>query len=103
MDNFKIVITQRAFSSISECVMFVNNVSPDAANSLYDDLMSTIKSLSTFPNKHPEIQNLIIRGAKVRKIPIHNGRYIILYKVDKDIVEIYDIIDVRKNNILSKI
>ena len=76
--------------------MFVDNVSPDAANSLYDDLMSSIKSLSIFSNKHSEIQNLIIRGVKVRKMPIHNGKYIILYKVDKNIFEIYDIIDVRK-------
>lgn len=103
MNNYKIVITQHAFSSISECVMFVNNVSPEAANSLYEELMTSIKSLSTFPNKYPEIQDLLIMDAKVRKMPIHNGRYVILYKVENDTVVIYDIIDTRKDSILSKL
>ena len=100
MNNYKIVITQHAFSSISECVMFVNN---EAANSLYEELMTSIKSLSTFPNKYPEIQDLLIMDAKVRKMPIHNGRYVVLYKVENDTVVIYDIIDTRKDSILSKL
>lgn len=103
MNNYKINITQRAYSSISECVMFVKNVSFDAAKTLYEDIISSIKSLSTMPNKYPEINGLLIRGCKVRKMPIHNGKYVILFKVENDNVDVYDIIDVRKDNILLKI
>ena len=103
MNNYSIIITQRAYSSITECVLFVNNVSIEAANHLYDEMMTAINSLSSFPNKYPEIPGLLIRGIKVRKMPIHDGRYVILYKVENDNVVIYDIIDTRKDSVLAKI
>ena len=103
MNNYSIIITQRAYSSIIDCVAFVNNISNEAANQLYDEIISSLNSLSTFPNKYPEIQNLLIRDSKVRKMPIHNGRYVALYKVDVNSVCIYDVIDTRKDNILLKI
>lgn len=103
MIDFKIVISQRAFSNIIECVSFVKNVSLEAANELYQEIIKSIGSLSTFPNKYQEIENLRIKESKVRKMPIHKGRYVILYKVESDTVVVYDIIDARKDNILSKI
>lgn len=103
MNNYSITITQKAYSSITECVLFVNNVSREAANQLYEEMMNAIRSLSSFPNKYPEVPGLFIRDIKVRKMPIHDGRYVILYKVENDKVVIYDIIDTRKDNILTKI
>ena len=100
MTNYKISISQRAFSDITECVLFVKNVSKVAANDLYNEIMESIKSLSTFPNKYPEVDGLLIRQSKVRKMTIHNGRYFILYKVDDGVVYIYDILDSRKDNCL---
>ena len=61
MTNYKISISQRAFSDITECVLFVKNVSKEAANDLYNEIMESIKSLSTFPNKYPEVDGLLIR------------------------------------------
>ena len=103
MNNYSITITQKAYSSITECVLFVNNVSSDAANKFYEEMMNAIRSLSSFPNKYPEVPGLLIRDIKVRKMPIHDGRYVILYKVENDKVVIYDNIDTRKDNILTKI
>ena len=103
MNNYSITITQKAYSSITECVLFVNNVSSDATNHLYEEMMNAIRSLSSFPNKYPEVPGLLIRDIKVRKMLIHDGRYVILYKVENDKVVIYDIIDTRKDNILMKI
>ena len=103
MNSFSISITQKAYSSINECVLFVQNVSTEAANGLYEEMMTAIRSLSTFPNKYPEIPGLLIRNIKVRKMPIHDGRYVILYKVEKDSIVIYDIIDTRKDGVLTKI
>ena len=103
MTEYKIVITQRAFSDISECVLFVKNVSKEAAENLYLEIIDSIKSLSTFPNKCSEIEGLLIKESKVRKMPIHNGRYMILYKVEQDVVTIYDILDTRKNNAILKL
>ena len=103
MTKYKILISQRAFSDINECVLFVKNVSLSAALDLHKEIISSIESLSTFPNKYPEIDNLRIRGSKVRKMPIHQGRYVILYKVENDFIVIYDIFDVRKDSFLNKL
>ena len=100
MNEYKIDITQRAYSDIYECVLFVKNVSLEAAKNLHEEIINSINSLSSFPNKYPEIEDLKIRESTVRKMPIHNGRYVILYKVEKDVVVVYDILDTRKDNFI---
>lgn len=103
MVQFKISITQKAFSSISEHVLFVRNVSLEAAKELYEETMTSLRSPSSFPERHPEIQDLRIAGARIRKMAIHDGRYVALYKVDGDTVVIYDVIDTRKDGILNRL
>ena len=103
MGQFKISITQRAFSSISEHVLFVRNVSLEAAKELYEETMTSLRSLSSFPERYPEIQDLRIAGSHIRKMPIHNGRYVALYKVDGDTVVVYDVVDSRKDNSILKL
>lgn len=103
MGQFKISITQRAFSSISEHILFVRNVSLEAAKKLYEETMTSLRSLSSFPERYPKIQDLRIAGAHIRKMPIHNGRYVALYKVDGDTVVVYDVIDSRKDNSILKL
>ena len=103
MAEFKVSITQRAFSSISEHVFYVRNVSLEAAKELYEETMTSLRSLSSFPERYPEIQDLRIAGARIRKMSIHNGRYVALYKVDGDTVVMYDVIDTRKDNSILKL
>lgn len=103
MAELKISITQRAFSSINEHMLFVRNVSLEAAKELYEETMASLRFLSSFPERYPEIQGLRIVGSRVRKMPIHSGRYVILYKVDGDTVVIYDVVDSRKDNSILKL
>jgi len=103
MPNYKIIITQRAFSDITENVLFVKNVSIEAAKELYKEIIASIQSLSPFPNKYPEIEGLRIKGSRIRKMTIHQGRYIVLYKVEDENVIIYDVIDVRRESTFIKI
>ena len=103
MKEYKIKITQRAFSSIQECVLFVNIVSSEEAIELYDEIMSSLSSLKTFPKAYPNIERLTICGIDVKRTPIHHGKYLIIYKVEKDLMTIYDIIDLRKDNSILKI
>lgn len=102
MEDFKILITQKAFSSIYEHMLFVRNVSLEAAKELYEEIMTLLHSLSSLPERYPEIQDLRIAGSRVRKMSINDGRYVALYKVDGDAVIIYDVINTRKDNILNK-
>jgi len=103
MNKYEVVITQRAFADISECVLFVNAVSKDAAKELYKEIIESIKSLETFPNAYPDIEGLKIGPSSVKRMPIHNGRYIVVYKVSDNTVTIYDILDSRKDNTILKI
>ena len=103
MDKYKIVITQRAFSDLLECVLFVDAVSNEAAKKLHLKIMESIRSLETFPEAHPFIDGLTIANIKIRRMLLHNGRYFILYKIEKDIVTIYDILDSRKDNSILKL
>ena len=103
MVQFKISITQKAFSSISEHVLFARNVSLEAAKELYEETMTSLRSLSSFPERYPEIQDLRIAGARIRKMAIHDGRHVALYKVDGDTVVIYDVIDTKKDGILNRL
>ena len=103
MDEYKILITQRAFSSISECVLFVNNVSNEAAKELYSEIMSSLNSLKTFPNAYPNIEGLDIGGHNIKRMPVHHGRYLVIYKIDGDSVTIYDVVDSRKDSSILRL
>ena len=103
MNAYKIAITQRAFSDINECVLFVSNDSKEAAKVLYTEIISTINSLKTFPNAYPNIEGLVIGGINIKRIPINHGRYLIIYKVEGDLITIYDVIDSRKDSSILKL
>jgi len=103
MSEYQLVITQRAYSDIIECVFFVNNVSKKAAKDLYDEIIDSFNSLKSYPNAYPCIEGLTIGSVNIRKMPIHHGRYLVIYKVDADSVTIYDVIDSRKDNLLAKL
>lgn len=103
MNAYKIAITQRAFSDINECVLFVSNVSKEAAKVLYTEIISSINSLKTSPNAYPNIEGLVIGGINIKRMPIHHGRYLIIYKVEGDLITIYDVIDSRKDSSILKV
>ena len=103
MNAYKIAITQRAFSDINECILFVSNVYKEAAKVLYTEIISSINSLKTFPNAYPNIEGLVIGGINIKRMPIHHGRYLIIYKVEGDLITIYDVIDSRKDSSILKV
>lgn len=103
MNAYKIAITQRAFSDINECVLFVSIVSKEAAKVLYTEIISSINSLKTFPTAYPNIEGLVIGGINIKRMPIHHGRYLIIYKVEGDLITIYDVIDSRKDSSILKL
>ena len=103
MADFKIRITQRAFSDITECVLFANNVSNEAATRLREEIIASIASLKTYPNAYPDIGGLTVGKAKIKRMPVHHGRYLILYKVEGEQVTIYDVIDSRKDSSILKL
>ena len=96
--TYKVQISQRAFTSLIECISFVKRVSPESSDNLYREIMEAIQSLSTLPKRNPEVESLKIQNNPTRKMIINNGRYIILYRIDGNQVIIYDVLDGRKDN-----
>ena len=103
MDKYEIIISQRAYTSAFECVSFLKRVSIQSSQELYKEIMTAINSLSTFPNRNPEIKDLTIQQIPIRRMIICNGRYAIIYKIIDREVFIYDILDNRKDNKLINI
>lgn len=103
MEEYKVVITQRAFSAINECVLFVNMFSKEASKELYSEIISSIGSLKALPSAYPNIEGLTVGGMNIKRMPIHKGMYIIIYKIEKDLVTIYDVVDSSKDNSILKI
>ena len=98
MNKYKVIISSRAYSNILECVSFVKKVSLEAAQKLYKEIITTINSLSDFPDRYPEINGFKLAGNPIRKLLLDDGRYAILYQVISKDVLIYDILDNRKDN-----
>ena len=97
-NTYVVQISQRAFTSLIECVSFVKRLSPESAESLYREIMASIQSLSTFPTRNLEADGLKIQNIPTRQMIIDGGRYVILYRIDGNQVIIYDVLDSRRDN-----
>ena len=98
MDKYSITISQRAFTSLIECVSFVKRVSVHNAEMLHKQIMEAIHSLALFPSRNLEIKDLTIQQTPIRRMIIYDGRYAIVYKINGNQVFIYDILDNRRDN-----
>lgn len=98
MKEYSILISQTAYFQIVDAVQFVNNVSPDAAKDLYNDIMSSINSLKEMPERCPVVDYLKLPTGETRKLLLCKGRYVILFSIVKDKVNINYFIDTRKEH-----
>ncbi len=95
MDNFKLIITSKAQSDLTECVNFVLNVSKEAAVSLVNEIYSSIESLQTLPERNPIFEMPKSFPFTIRKLIIKK-RYVALYALEDNNVVIYRILDSRR-------
>ena len=82
---------------------FVNEISHEATKKLYREIIDAIDSLRTFPFAYSDIKGLKIRDVKTKRMPIQQGRYMILYKIEGNDVVVYDIIDSHQDNSVLKV
>ena len=95
MQNYNIFVTSKAQMDLATYVGFVLQVSKDAALSLANDFEQLMNSLRTYPERNPSFQTPRSFPFDVRK-QIVNGRYIILYSIEKTNVVVYRILDSRR-------
>ena len=84
--EYKIEIEPFAYAQIIESVSFLKNVSFDAAEKLYKEIMDSIQSLCTMPFRYPIDDTYHVATEEERKMVLANGKYFILYSIDNESV-----------------
>lgn len=95
MKKYSILWRPEAIQDVSEHLTFISNVSKDAAVHLYESLVKEANSLMNFPERNPIFEMPKGFPFKVRK-KVVDKRYLLIYIVDNDTVEIYRVLDARK-------
>ncbi|HFI2447827.1 TPA: type II toxin-antitoxin system RelE/ParE family toxin [Streptococcus suis] len=90
MEKYKIIISPRVIEQIKNIRDYIANVklSPETADRLVTAIFDEIESLEVFPergfNADEKIGTIIDRfGRSSRGITIQNGKYIVIYSIDK--------------------
>ena len=86
MEEYKLRIFPSAKRDLHEIIDYVNELSPDAALRLYDEIVNSIGSLSQMPMRCALLKNPVLRAKGYRMLIVHN--YLVFYVVSGDTVEI---------------
>jgi plasmid stabilization system protein ParE len=94
--RYKVIISDEAKRLMGNHVLFVSNVSPEAAIALRDALLSAVRSLHEFPQRNPFLNEPYIPANKYRK-KIVSGRYMLVYQIRDNTVYVDYIVDCRQD------
>ena len=86
MERFKLLIYPMAKQDLQDIVDYVNELSPDAARKLYDEIVEVIGSLAQMPMRCPLMKNSGLRAKGYRILVVHN--YLVFYVMNNKTVEI---------------
>lgn len=97
MTKYNITVSPKAIKQLGQHVNFLSNINKNAAKTKYRQIMDGINSLTTMPKRCSFFNELYMPPNKYRKLPI-DKYYLIIFRIQKDIVYIDYIFDVRQNN-----
>ena len=95
MNDYIISWRTEALRDASEHISFLCNVSAQAAIELKNQIFEEVNSLKEFPERNPLLEMPNNFPLEIRK-KVVNKRYLILYSVQNNEVEIYRVLDSRK-------
>ena len=100
MENkkYSVIIDPAAFSQILDCVSFLKNVSFEAAELLFKDIMNSIYSLENMPLRNPIATETMVLDEEERRMLIGNGRYYALYCIEGNNIYVEYFGDSRKKH-----
>lgn len=96
MQQYKIIVSNRAKEEMGNHVAFLANTSTSAAKKLKEELIKSIKSLAIMPTRYGFINDEYITQNKYHKMLVAT-RYLIIYQIKDDIVYVDYIIDCRQD------
>ncbi|KKM11605.1 RelE/StbE family addiction module toxin [Clostridiales bacterium PH28_bin88] len=86
MEKYKLLIFPSAQQDLQDIVDYINELSPDAALELYDEIVDGIGSLAQMPLRCPLLKSPVLRAKGYRVMVVHN--YLVFYVVNNQTVEI---------------
>jgi len=86
MGNYELLIFPSAKQDLQNIIDYVNELSPDAAINLYDEIVKKIGTLSQMPHRCPLIKNPLLRAKGYRVLVVNN--YLVFFIARKETVEI---------------
>jgi len=86
MGKYRLLIFPSAEQDLQDIVDYINELSPDAALKLYDEIVDGIGSLAQMPLRCPLLKSPALRAKGYRVLVVHN--YLVFYVVNDTMVEI---------------
>ncbi len=94
--QYKVIVSDRARQMLADHVLFLTQKSPSAARRTKNELMDTIRSLSTLPERFPFLKAEFIPLNKYHKMFVEKW-YLILYQIKDQTVYVDYIVDCRQD------
>jgi len=94
MGKYRLLIFPSAKQDLQDIADYVNELSPDAALKLYDEIVEGIGTLSQMPMRCPLLKIPVLRAKGYRVLIVHN--YLVFYVANGKRVEIRRILYGRK-------
>ena len=86
MEKYNVIIFPSAQQDLEDIVDYINELSPEAALSTYDDIVDNIITLEEMPMRSPLLKIPELRAKGYRVLIVHN--YLVFYVVNNHIVEV---------------
>lgn len=86
VEKYKLLIFPSAQQDLKDIVDYVNDLSPDAALKLYDEIVAGVGSLEHTPLRCPLLKSPVLRAKGYRLLVVQN--YLVFYVVNGTTVEI---------------
>ena len=94
MESYNILIFPSAKQDLQDIVDYINEASPQAALSIYDNLVQSIMDLSHLPLRYPYAKDRALRARGYRVMVVDS--YLVFYVVKSYAVEIRRILHSRR-------
>ena len=93
--QYRVIVDPSAYDRLFHHVMFLAEVSVEAAEELRQTIIADIRSLATMPHRNPTYTNQFLTATHYRWM-LSGKRYKIIYRVEGDAVYIDNIKDCRE-------
>lgn len=95
MERYELKIFPLAEQDLKDITDYLNDLSPQAALKIYDEIIDNIASLEQIPMRCPLVKNTVLRAREYRMLMVHN--FVVFYVVSGKTVQIRRILYGRRH------